>query len=774
MAQTLANDGSSNLNSTGSGIKLRANSAGVPMSHDDVDTNFENLRAKINEVIGEVGTNTSKLSGIATGANNYSLPLATSTVRGGIELFSNTDQSVAANSASSTSGRTYGIQLNSANQAVVNVPWSNTTYSAASSSALGLSKLGSGTQQNTAANSVSSTTSRTYAVQHNSADQLVVNVPWTNTNTTYSTATSTTAGLVKIGFTESGKNYPVELSSGKMYVNVPWTDTDTNTTYTAGTGITISGTTISATGGAGVSLEGVDTGWGRTLAISGGESGDPDSGTIELGGASHTYATGNLYVVNPEDTLRVYLNQNSGVDIGSSYGTNGGNGSGIPGFRGCVRDPHDSRARAIPVKFLNFGQAEKYINMYHPNAQNIQVFFGSDITETLYANNKGGADSTATLLYPLRDERNWMFLGVKGGFSSPQVPRWTITFQRGTYNRDNILDTYGNIHCENMQFDVTNPIQWLLGTRGGQMSLKGYIGVRAAGNFSYGVWRVAEGGHCYDFSYGDIIKTAANDVAGYHYALQTGGTVAQMPYVTLGHGGLAYIVDGNYGVAKVGNQCSFLMDAYNIPHSGSDDSAVPGWPDGNNIADTTRSIDGTTQEFHQAQGPYVCYYGSDKNYEPLNETKRVPAFLFSGSGGYVGYLNGGAGVQNDVEPIPLNRFKYTQVVGNVDWSFSPNLTHGSFSNTGGYHQNALEWDPEAYGFTASQAALINWGSKLSRPIHTTQITTSNAKFRDLSYRKDGHQHGGGGFNSASGGAPNPAFVTTATYHAANNSVIPNW
>ena len=47
----------------------------------------------------------------------------------------------------------------------------------------------------------------------------------TFTNTTYSTATSTTLGLVKIGYTESGKNYPVELSSGKMYVNVPWTNT---------------------------------------------------------------------------------------------------------------------------------------------------------------------------------------------------------------------------------------------------------------------------------------------------------------------------------------------------------------------------------------------------------------------------------------------------------------------------------------------------------------------------------------------------------------------
>jgi hypothetical protein len=273
MAQTLANDGSSNLNSTGSGIKLRANSSGVPMSHDDVDTNFENLRLKINEVIGEVGTNTTKLSGIASNANNYSLPLATHTVRGGIELFSNTDQSVAANTVTTTAGRTYGIQLNSANQAVVNVPWSNTTYGAATSSVPGLSKLGSNTQQNTAANSVTSTASRTYAVQHNSADQLVVNVPWSNTNTTYSTATSSNAGLVKIGYSENGKKYPVELASGKMFVEVPWVNTDTNTTYSAGTGISISGNVISAT------------------ATGGGSDFDPPNATLEY--SSDTVVVGN-------------------------------------------------------------------------------------------------------------------------------------------------------------------------------------------------------------------------------------------------------------------------------------------------------------------------------------------------------------------------------------------------------------------------------------------------------------------------------------------------
>jgi hypothetical protein len=54
--------------------------------------------------------------------------LATDTVTGGIQLFSNTDQSVAANSVTTTASRTYGLQLNSADQGVVNVPWTDTVY----------------------------------------------------------------------------------------------------------------------------------------------------------------------------------------------------------------------------------------------------------------------------------------------------------------------------------------------------------------------------------------------------------------------------------------------------------------------------------------------------------------------------------------------------------------------------------------------------------------------------------------------------------------------
>jgi|TARA_B110000908_G_scaffold166681_1_gene218236 hypothetical protein len=161
----------------------------------------------------DVAADGTKLDGIAASANNYSLPLATNTVRGGIELFSNTDQSVAANSVTTTASRTYGIQLNSANQAVVNVPWSdtntNTTYS-----------VGDGglTQKNF------TTTLK------NKLDGIAASA----NNYSLPLGSASTRGGVKIGYTENGKNYPVELSSEKMYVNVPWADT--NTTYSVGDG----------------------------------------------------------------------------------------------------------------------------------------------------------------------------------------------------------------------------------------------------------------------------------------------------------------------------------------------------------------------------------------------------------------------------------------------------------------------------------------------------------------------------------------------------------
>ena len=146
----------------------------------------------------------------------------------------------AAESQTETASRTYGVTDNSSNQLVVNVPWTDTdtTYSAATSSALGLVKLEDDTTQTTAANTVTTTASRTYGVQFNSSNQLVVNVPWTDTNTTYSVMTTSTLGLGKLwSDTEqsesaqsvtstASRTYGIQLnSSDQLVVNVPWTDT---------------------------------------------------------------------------------------------------------------------------------------------------------------------------------------------------------------------------------------------------------------------------------------------------------------------------------------------------------------------------------------------------------------------------------------------------------------------------------------------------------------------------------------------------------------------
>ena len=86
----------------------------------------------------------------------YTLPTATSTVKGGIEIFSDTVQTTAANTVSTTASRTYGIQLNSAGQAVVNVPWSdtNTVYTLPTASAAVLGGIKVGTNLSIDANGV--------------------------------------------------------------------------------------------------------------------------------------------------------------------------------------------------------------------------------------------------------------------------------------------------------------------------------------------------------------------------------------------------------------------------------------------------------------------------------------------------------------------------------------------------------------------------------------------------------------------------------------------
>lgn len=170
-----------------------------------------------------------------------SIPQASSSALGGIKI------------GYSDNGRNYAVELDSSGKAYVNVPWTdtNTIYSVATTSANGLMSSSDKSKLNgiqAGADAVSFSRSLSSGTKIGT-----ININGTNTDiyaptagepVEYGVATSTTLGLVRIGYPESGKNYPVELnSSNQMYVNVPWTDN--NTTYSAGAGLSLSGTAFS-------------------------------------------------------------------------------------------------------------------------------------------------------------------------------------------------------------------------------------------------------------------------------------------------------------------------------------------------------------------------------------------------------------------------------------------------------------------------------------------------------------------------------------------------
>ena len=186
------------------------------------------------------GTSWSSWTEIGAGGIT-SIPQASSSALGGIKI------------GYSDNGRNYAVELDSSGKAYVNVPWAdtNTTYNVATTSANGLMSSSDKSKLNgiqAGADAVSFSRSLSSGTKIGT-----ININGTNTDiyaptagepVKYGVATSTTLGLVRIGYPESGKNYPVELnSSNQMYVNVPWTDN--NTTYSAGAGLSLSGTVFS-------------------------------------------------------------------------------------------------------------------------------------------------------------------------------------------------------------------------------------------------------------------------------------------------------------------------------------------------------------------------------------------------------------------------------------------------------------------------------------------------------------------------------------------------
>lgn len=105
------------------------------------------------------------------------------------------------------------------------------------------------------------------------ADITALGIPGQDTNTTYAAGTgltlSGTTFNVNLGYTTAGKNYKVQAdSSDNLYVNVPWTDTNTDTKVTSAA----NHYTPAADSGAALSVDASSTTsatWGSTNLVTG-------------------------------------------------------------------------------------------------------------------------------------------------------------------------------------------------------------------------------------------------------------------------------------------------------------------------------------------------------------------------------------------------------------------------------------------------------------------------------------------------------------------------
>lgn len=189
-----------------------------------------------------------QLTGIdASGANrtwtefkgtdsSYSLPLMSTTQRGGAKLASDTTQTVGANPVTTTVNRTYAVQKNASEQLVVNVPWidtnNNTTYTFANGTDGSFTVTPSGgTAQKveigipanaTHANTASSAANATHATNATNADKATKDGEGNIIKDTYATKSeisALTSALVYKGTVDATHPLPTQdVKVGDVYV----------------------------------------------------------------------------------------------------------------------------------------------------------------------------------------------------------------------------------------------------------------------------------------------------------------------------------------------------------------------------------------------------------------------------------------------------------------------------------------------------------------------------------------------------------------------------
>lgn len=218
LAGLMSTSDKSKLNGIASGAEVNQNAfsnvvVGSTTIAADSKTDTLTLTAGSNITLTPNATNDSIT--ISASGSSYSLPLASNSTRGGIKLSSST-QGGTPNGITTTSGRTYAVQINSSEQAVVNVPWTdtNTTYSEATTSTSGLMSSSDKTKLNSLASNMIK--SRNSYVQCNmSDDNIDVYAPGCNV-TVQSDIFLVTSPQVEFNESVSIMNGSLNLVSGNI------------------------------------------------------------------------------------------------------------------------------------------------------------------------------------------------------------------------------------------------------------------------------------------------------------------------------------------------------------------------------------------------------------------------------------------------------------------------------------------------------------------------------------------------------------------------------
>ena len=275
---------------------------------------------------------------------------------------------------------------------------------------------------------------KNYGVQLDSDGKMYVNVPWTDTPDTLPLAANGTRGGVQIWYSESGKKYAVKLSSEKMYVEVPWTADGgnaatvngktveknvpsnavfTDTTYSAGSGLSLNGTTFNNTGVLAVSFNG-------------------DKLRVNTNG---TNADLNVPYAAETGALRDKNQNRSVLSIGNiGYSTTGGS-------------TNDTEAdRKLYIKYLcnNFPNAHLYVGTYNPNAHGPVIANIYDVAEvnseglprysTFFFNNLGdspkifGTNNYTYYAYSVLTSANYDSYAAKKSEAIKSISRSGTTF----------------------------------------------------------------------------------------------------------------------------------------------------------------------------------------------------------------------------------------------------------------------------------------------------------------------------------------------------------